>query len=125
MQFTPFYTPALEHKVRVYISGPMTGYEDYNKIAFDEAAARFRALGFAVCSPVETSAILGFDLRHEDYLRFDFERILEADFLVVLDGWETSKGATAEVLVALRIGLEVWQTDELGRHGLVKEVVVV
>lgn len=110
---TPFYTPVGNLK-RVYISGPMTGYEDNNIPAFEAAAKKLRHLSYSVCSPAETSTFLGWDLAHEDYMRFDFERILEADFVAVLPGWEDSKGARAEIAMALHIGISCWPFGDWG-----------
>ena len=106
-RFTPFYQPYGKDK-RVYVSGPMTGYPDHNKDEFAAASEALRAMDYAVCNPVETSSLLG-ERTHEEYLRFDFERVLEADFLVALDGWEESLGAQAEIMVAIRIGTKVWR----------------
>ncbi len=111
---TPFYTPQGWRK-RVYISGPMTGYEGYNFPAFEVAATKLRHLNYSVCSPAETSEFLGMDLQHEDYMRFDFERVLEADFVAVLEGWEDSKGARAEIAMALHIGISCWPFEAWGQ----------
>jgi hypothetical protein len=105
-RFTPFFQPYGTDK-RVYVSGPMTGIKEGNAPAFAEAAEKLRAMGYAVCNPVETSTLLG-ERSHAEYLRFDFERVLEADFLVVLDGWERSVGALAELVVATRIDTKCW-----------------
>ena len=105
-RFTPFFQPYGTDK-RVYVSGPMTGTKDGNVPAFAEASATLRHLGYAVCNPIETSDLLG-ERSHEEYLRFDFERVLEADFVVALDGWQQSDGALAELIVATRIGTKVW-----------------
>lgn len=93
----------------------MSGLPSDNAEAFIEATHTLRALGYSVCSPTETDRILGI-LTHENYLRFDFERILEADFLVALDGWEESDGALAEIHMALRMGLKVWRWSEWGNY---------
>ena len=106
-RFTPFFQPYTGRK-RVYISGPMTGIVDSNELAFHEAAVTLRELGYMVCNPHETSSLLG-SLSHADYLRFDFERVLEADFLVALPGWEHSMGALAEILMAIRMDTKVWK----------------
>ncbi len=105
--FTPFFQPYTGRK-RVYISGPMTGYENANEKAFEEAADNLRDLDYMVCNPHDTSTLLG-ELTHAEYLRFDFERILEADFLVALPGWETSLGALSEILMAVRMDVKVWR----------------
>jgi hypothetical protein len=106
----PFFTPIGAPKgKRVYVSGPMTGYEDHNYPAFHQAATALRTLGYAVCNPAETDlALASSDQKLETYLRFDAERVLEADFLVALKDWERSRGATWEILTAVRIGTPVW-----------------
>ncbi len=115
-RFTPFFTPTnLRRPKRVYISGPMTGYKNNNFPAFDEAANTLRESGYAVCSPADTSAFLG-KLDHAKYLRFDFERILEADFLVALDGWKHSMGALAELLMAARMGVQCWDWEDFNQY---------
>lgn len=105
----------------VYISGPMSGYEEHNKAAFDAARDKLQADGYRVCSPVDTSNHLGHDLTHEQFLRFDFHRVLEADFVVALDGWEQSKGATAEILMAVRVGTKVWRWSTWSDYDIIKE----
>jgi hypothetical protein len=85
----------------------MSGIPHENAPEFAIAATFLRDSGFSVCSPVETSHWLGYNLSHSDYLRFDAHRVLEADLVVVLDGWENSKGALAEIHIALSIGTPV------------------
>lgn len=115
----PFFQPIYSEKgKRCYISGPMTGYPNENADEFNKAEKHMVALGYSVCNPIATSHWLG-DLQHHEYLRFDFQRVLEADFLVALDGWEHSKGALAEILVATRIGLKVWRYSTFDNYDLV------
>lgn len=121
MRFTPFYTPALEKRKRAYISGPMTGIKDLNAVAFSNAAEYLRHLDYAVCNPIETSKQLGDKLTHAQYLRFDFHRILEADFLVALPGWEQSTGARAEILMAIRMDVKVWDWATWGSYNRITE----
>ena len=109
--FLPFFKPYDSVKQKsVYISGPMTGYRKFNAPAFAKCTAALRELGYAVCSPSETDQILG-TLTHEEYLRFDFARVLEADFVVALEGWQYSDGARAELVVAARIGIPIWSWE--------------
>lgn len=115
----PFFRPIDEARKLVYVSGPMTGLPDSNKKAFDEASNLLRLYGYRVCNPSETDSILG-DLTHAKYLRFDFQRILETDFLVALPGWEASNGARAEILVALRIGAKVWEWEDWSDYNEIK-----
>lgn len=105
--FTPFYQPFNGGR-RVYVSGPMSGYDNNNFDEFDKTATTLRKRGFSVCSPSDTDRWLG-ELSHAEYLRFDFARVLEADLLVALEGWDRSEGALAEIFVALRIGTPVYE----------------
>ncbi len=118
--FTPFFTPTTSRRARVYISGPMTGIPGNNSGSFNRAAFKLRDMGYAVCSPIETSEFLG-DLTHEQYLRFDFHRVLEADFLIALQGWHDSKGARAEILMALRMGVKVFEWKSWADRILITE----
>lgn len=104
---------------RFYLAGPMSGIEDYNAPAFREAARVLRIQGYEVISPVELDDEEGFEhsadeqLSEEEYLRFlrrDLIRYLTAEVhgIVVLPGWEASRGAALEVHVARELGLPVY-----------------
>ena len=93
----------------VYLCGPMRGHPLFNFPAFTDAAAALRAAGYEVLSPHERDLALGFDPARPieeqgfdlvDALRWDVAAVLRADATVVLPGWETSRGARAEVAVA-------------------------
>lgn len=117
-RLTPFFAPIDHTRKKVYVSGPMTGYPESNAPAFEQASQALREMGYSVCNPVDTSDLLG-ELTHSQYLRFDFERVLEADFVVALDGWEKSLGATAELLVATRIGTKCWRWSTFTEYDLI------
>lgn len=107
----------------IYLAGPMRLVREFNFPAFFTAAEKLRALGHEVCNPAEYDAdVLGFEwvgtTGHEDLagLGFELRRALAFDLgwicehatmVVVLPGWEASKGATAEVAVARALGLPV------------------
>ncbi len=116
--FTPFFHPFDQGLKRVYVSGPMTGYANANESAFAEATVGLQSRGYAVCNPHDTSALLG-KLTHAQYLRFDFERVLEADFLVALPGWEKSLGALSELLMAVRMGVKCWRWETFKDYSLI------
>lgn len=107
---TPFFVPLDRmNRGRVYVSGKMTGEEAEQRDRFEAVAASLREADYSVCNPYDTSAVLG-DLSHERFLRFDFQRILEADWIVVLSGWEDSPGCRAELHMALTMGVPVFET---------------
>lgn len=95
----------LDKKV-VYLSGPMTGLPQFNFPAFNDAAAKLRADGYEVISPAENYGGRH-DLPRKMYLRLDVEAVLEVDMIVLLDGWELSKGACLEVAIARELELPI------------------
>lgn len=109
----------------IYVAGPMRGYPNLNYAAFDDAAAQLRALGHVVHSPV--------DMDRDEHgegglatadgttpvetvramLAKDIAVIAEhCDTIVVLPGWERSRGARAEVAFAVAIDVPVVALDE-------------
>jgi nucleoside 2-deoxyribosyltransferase len=110
--------PAPEGMRKLYLSGPMTGIENYNHELFDRVAAEFRLVGFEVCSPAE---FFDGDVTRErkEYMREAMTYILEADTVVLLPGWENSKGARIEAAVAQELDLnmvEYVERDEADEH---------
>jgi len=111
---------------KVYISGPMRGVPYYNFPAFDEVAARFKGYGWLVVNPADLDRSNGFDPSglSEDHdwhstegldlrqaFRRDCDAICGCDHMVVLPGWEKSKGATAEHALAVALGLTILDHD--------------
>ena len=95
-----------------YVSGPMTGYENLNCDAFAQASTWLRKLGHVAINPAE--AFGGGELDHvayETFMRFHVHSILTVDALVVLAGWERSRGARFEVHMAVILGLPVYMFD--------------
>lgn len=106
--------------MRVYLSGPMRGIPEWNYPLFNAAAAEIRARGHECFNPAEHDG--GVDptglTGHEDLgeLGFDLRAALEADTtwicreaeaILVLPGWERSKGAAAEVALGRALGLPI------------------
>jgi hypothetical protein len=81
----------------------MTGYPDFNFPAFNEAADFLKSVGYDVFNPADRGIVPGWE--HSDYLRYDIPKVLEADLLVMLPGWENSKGAALEHHIATVLGL--------------------
>ena len=125
--------------MKVYISGPMRGYPEFNYPAFNTAAAKWRqaklvtvpetdlAASFTYISPttptynhlsvkldditvINPAENFGGDSSrtYEEYMKLDFEHVLNSDAIALLPGWEKSEGATKELLVAQTIGLKVY-----------------
>lgn len=98
-------------KSKVYISGPMTGYPKFNAVAFAKAARSLRKRGHKVVSPPEEDKKLDLDPTDKDIfwkacLKRDLKDLLDCDAVHTLEGWERSKGATLEIMVAKELGLK-------------------
>lgn len=110
----------------VYLAGPMRGLPELNFPAFREAAADLRERGYQVVSPAEMDEELdGFDgkgdaepLPFATYMARDLPVVCGVDAVVVLPGWQQSRGAQLETLVAEGVGLPVLRYPDLApaRH---------
>jgi hypothetical protein len=94
--------------VKVYVSGPMTGIPDFNYPAFEWACRRLRSFHYVVISPHEINPADGIEHPWDWYLRRDIVGLLDAEAVVVLNGWEASKGAALETYIARALGMPVW-----------------
>lgn len=113
---------------KVYLSGPMTGYPDFNRAAFADAAYKLRELGFEVVNPhqlPEPVLTQDEDYNWRQYLARDVELLIRdnaLDGVVVLPGWEQSRGSVLELHVAQYVGLKVFPLEAVLRAGeVVKE----
>ena len=95
-----------------YISGPMTGIEDFNIPAFDLAAERVRNLGHIVFNPAEN---FGRDVTLDKwrYMEVDLAAVRACDGVVLLPGWDRSQGALEEVREAKRHGRDILMLHEV------------
>ncbi len=86
----------------LYISGPMSGLTDFNFPAFKSAARKLRAEGYNVLDPSDFGANAW--QTWEDCLSRDLGCLVHADCLIMLPGWELSRGACLERNNALALG---------------------
>jgi hypothetical protein len=73
-----------QRKPVVFIAGPMSGHQDYNRAEFDAEASVLSDQGFTVLNP----AILPDGLEHQQYLAITLAMLEQADSVFLLDGWE-------------------------------------
>lgn len=95
---------------RVYVAGPMTGIEHYNRTAFETAAKTLNAAGYNAITPFDC-------LTTDDWqegTRADIRAMLQCEEIFVLPGWQNSKGASLEIQIARTLKMPI---TELGSNG--------
>lgn len=81
--------------MRVYISGPITGTNDYIK-RFCKAEHKLIMMGYSVINPVAINSNMPKDITYEEMMNHDFLLIDMCDSIYMLDKWRQSCGATRE-----------------------------
>lgn len=89
----------------VYISGKITGNENY-KADFERGENWIAKKGHIVISPAKLDGILP-NATHQQYMTICYKLIDMCDCVAMLDGWQESKGAKAELTYAKSLGKKV------------------
>ncbi len=114
--------------IRPYISGPMSNYKNHNFPAFFEADGKLREQGYEPINPaaynvsdVESSLAtwqeahaysIDYPEHWHAYIKADLRLVLQADGVVLLPGWEKSRGACVEVVAAANIDIPIYRLTE-------------
>lgn len=114
--------------MKLYVAGPMTGYDKWNFPAFDAARNLLIDKGHSVRSPADIDRVRGFDpcdpmapLKDEDItaaflvdaVNLDVAAIQWADGVYFIRGWEKSTGARGEWALAVWLGKKLYYQDTL------------
>jgi len=97
----------------IYIAGPMTGLPDLNYPAFDAVAEVLRAMNFRVENPTANALYAPAGATHQWYIKAGLLQLLRCRSIVLLDGWEESKGADIEHGVGEALGLEQYEWKDI------------
>ena len=97
--------------MRIYLSGKITGREkdDYTR-QFARAEQFYKSGGFDVVNPVKIGEeILKRNPKatYSEIMAADLKALAECTHIVLLEGWEESKGAKMEKAEAEKTGLEI------------------
>ena len=93
----------------IYISGPMSGVEDFNYPYFEDVQSRLTVDGYTVLSPheVDNSDVPVGEKSYGWYLSRAIEMQLQSNCWCGLPGWVDSKGAMREFNLARDLGHEM------------------
>lgn len=91
---------------RVYISGKITGTDDYME-RFEAAERGFASQGFEVVNPARVCAQLPETFTHSEYMRVCLAMLRACDCVYMIPGYEDSEGAREEELEARIAGVEI------------------
>ena len=95
---------------RFYLAGPMSEIPEHNFPLFNRIAGLLREQGYVVFNPAENDD--GGEKRTRAfYMRLDIPALLASDAIVLLPDWQTSRGASLEVWIAIDLDLPVYRYD--------------
>lgn len=95
-----------KEKLRVYISGQITGADlDERKTAFARAARLLTEHGYEAVSPFDNG--LDDEAGYDKHMRADIRMLTDCDMIYMLRGWEHSNGARLEHSIACACGIRV------------------
>lgn len=86
-------------RIKIYVSGPITGIEDYEK-SFDEARKALENKGLIALVPTMINP--KFEMDYEDYMSIDMAMLNTCSAIYLLPGWNKSNGALRELDFAIK-----------------------
>lgn len=93
-------------KDKVYISGPIAGYElDERKLAFLKVQHMLEELGYQAVNPFNNG--IPDEAHWREHMRADIRMLVDCDSIYMMPGWELSKGCKLELDVASSCGIQV------------------
>ena len=98
--------------MRLYVIGPVSGIENDNRPAFEEAALELERAGYDACVP-HWFIPAGTDW--ELAMRRSVEMLVKCDGVAALDGFGQSRGARLEADLAAGIGIPVKSVESWKR----------
>lgn len=86
--------------MRVYISGAITGTDDFME-RFKAVEDRLTREGMSVINPAHANSYMPKDATYEEYMKVSFCLLDMCEAIYMMDGWNKSCGANREYAYAL------------------------
>lgn len=124
--------PQRRGEYTLYLAGPMAGFPEHNYPLFTQVAGRLRKLGYTVLSPHEVPDNIAIQQNCTDEeavkswarcIVRDLHVMFSCNAIALLPGWERSRGATLEVLLAKTLGFTIFtlHRDAAGWYTIVHD----
>jgi len=91
-----------------YISGPMSGLPELNYPAFFAAEEQLRSNFSKILNPARLKLDEGQSITWENWMRKAIAMMTEATHIFLLPGWQNSRGARLEVVIAESLGIIIF-----------------
>lgn len=89
--------------MKIYISGPITGYvPEERRETFQRAASRLAQAGYHPIDPMNETPE---QPNWAAYMRADIALLLQCDAVALLPGWDESRGSRIEAQLAIDLGI--------------------
>jgi hypothetical protein len=92
-------------KMKIYISGKISGIENQAEELFARAEKELLARGFQPVNPMSLNH--NHDKSWHSYMREDVKALCECEAVYMLSNWSDSKGAIIEHTIAMYLGLKI------------------
>ena len=96
----------------------MTGIPGFNVQAFNRAESVLSEFGH-ICFNPANKPMEGWTWN--DYMKRDIKALMDCDVVILIEGWESSKGSVLEGFIASEVGMELYTLDkfvEMNRGGI-------
>ena len=97
--------------MKVYISGPISGTNDYRK-RFARIESDLKSTGYDTVNPAEATAHLPEDTTWRTYMGESLRLLCGCDAIYLMWNWDKSQGAKLEYSVAIRLGMPIMVEDK-------------
>lgn len=93
--------------MRIYLSGKVTGTEDYTE-RFATEEEFLRKQGHSVVNPVKVNAMLPSDTTYDDYMAMSLCMLRTCQAIYMLSGYKDSPGAMTELAEAEKLNMPIF-----------------
>jgi hypothetical protein len=98
------------NKPTLYLAGPMSNIPEWNFPLFIKTAEELRGRGYRVLNPADGGLN---DTNWANCMRRAIAKLIQADAIAMLPGWQESKGARLEHTIASALGMDIYFAEQL------------